>query len=208
MVDQHVYRVRAVSTGWGGAPGLGTHYFDIGTEGPAGSEDLAEDCSLRVHAYYAAFPALFPSTWKLVVNPVVDVINTDNGELVTSYVTAPGADVVGAQGGAFGPQVAMYCGNLITADVIDGHRVKGRTFLGPLAQGADADGTPIDARVDIFRTALLTLMGGTLDHPSMTVWSRRRGVSVAHPTGLGGTAHTVTAITVKDTFAILRSRRQ
>lgn len=208
MPDANVYRVRVATVGWGGAPGLNTFYFNIDPGDELGNIAFAEDCAARVRAYMFGLILIFPGTWIATVNPEVDVINTDNGDLMTSYVVNPGAQVAGAAPVGFGPQAAMVCANLLTSGVVDGRRVRGRVFLGPLQRTGDIDGTPDAATVNLVRNGLLTLLGGTLDHPSLAVWSRRRGASLAHPAGLGGSAHQVMNVTVKDTYAVLTSRRQ
>lgn len=208
MPDDLVYRVRSASEGWGGAPGLNTFYFDQDLNrdtDPAGS---AQTVVTRVTAFWTAVSGCFPTLWSVQVNPVVDVINTDNGDLSSSYVAATPAAVDGHVGAVFGPQVAMICADLLTVAIIDGRRVHGRAFFGPLIPAADADGTPISADVSAVQGALTDLMTGATTDPNLVVWSRRKGASLKHPTGLGGSAHLVSGVTVKDSYAILRSRRQ
>lgn len=208
MPDDLVYRVRCVSQGWGGAPGLNTFYFgqDDGIESDHAVAAL--DVVTRVRAAIFGIGPVMTSAWTCQVQGVVDVINTDNSDLVESLVVAAPAVVAGTFSGAFGPQAAMVCANLVTSDILDGRRIRGRAFIGPVANNGDGDGTPSAEMVTDVGGALTGLMGGGAGAVPLVVWSRRRPVSAEHPTGLGGSAHIVTAVTVKDTFAILRSRRQ
>jgi hypothetical protein len=208
MADQLAYRVRAASTGWGGAPGLNTFYFDQNLIANPDEDAMAADCVARVQAAFVQISLVFPTSWIVQVSGEVDVINSDNGDLVSSHAVTPPAPHAGQIGGGFGPQVAMICASYLTSGILDSRRVRGRCFLGPLRSGADPDGTPVNADVAVVQTNLDTLRGGTLGHPPLVVWSRRRGVSGRHPTGLGGSTHVVTGVTVRDTYATLRSRRQ
>jgi hypothetical protein len=208
MADQLVYRVRTATTGWGGAPGLNTHYFLQDLLGEPDEAAAAADCANRVHVFFGGLTSMFPIAWKADVNPEVDVINTDNGDLVSSQVVSGLSQIAGISVLGFGPQVAMVCGNLVTSDILDGRRVKGRVFIGPSFEACDTDGTPQNAVVALVNDGLLDLRGTEVGHPRLVVWSRRRGVSGSHPTGLGGSAHLVTGVVTKDTFAILKSRRQ
>lgn len=207
MADDLVYRVRCVSTGWGGAPGLNTFYFDRADAGPS-DPVAAENVTARVRAFWFAEAAIFPNLWNMQVIPDVDVVNTDNGDLVSSQTAPTPAVVTGTYPNGFGPQEAMLCATYSTADIIDGRRVRGRTFIGPLAQQSDTDGTPLNGWIGGLQTNLAALIGAGLADPQLVVWSRRRGISVSHPTGLGGSAHGVTGVQIADKFAVLRSRRQ
>lgn len=207
MPDDLVYRVRTATTGWTGAPGLNTFYFGQNLTVDPDEGAMAADCVARVHAFWLACVTAFPTAWVASVSPVVDVINTDNGDLVSSIIVTTPADVTGTSSAGFGPQVAMVVGSLLTSGIIDGRRVRGRAFLGPVMMSGDTDGSPLAAVVALFLAQLGTLLGGTTGHPPLVVWSRRRGVSAAHPTGLGGSAHIANGVTVRDTYAVLRSRR-
>lgn len=208
MPDDHIFRVRVVSTGWGGSPGLNTFYFlrdDTREPDPA---TAALDCVTRVRAAMFGVGPSQPSNWTATVDPAVDILNADNGDLLESHIVAAPAAVVGTTSGPFGPQMAMVCGNLITPGIIDGRRVRGRVFIGPTAGTGDYDGTPSPAMVAGVANALNGLAGATSTQVQYAVWSRRKPVSLAHPTGLGGSAHVISSATVKDSFAVLRSRRQ
>jgi len=208
MADDLMYRTRVTSSGWGGAPGLNTFYFAQDDVSQADHYIGAQSCADRVHSAFVTMAAIYPSIWTGVVTPVVDILNADNGDLVESVVVVPPAPVIGGTTASFGPQAAMICASLITPDILDSRHVKGRVFLGPCFPGSDPDGTPQGTMLAFVGSALSTLFAAPLPAPELVVWSRRKPVSGRHPTGLGGSAHTVTGVTVKDSFAILRSRRQ
>jgi len=208
MPDQMVYRVRAVSAGWPGAPGLNTFYFDLAGEGGLGSSTTAAECAARVHSAFSAIVDIWPAEWTCQVDSAVDVINTDNGDLEFSYPFASPALITGTRSEGFGPEAAMVCLNWHTSGIVDGRRVRGRVFLGPLAPRTDHNGTPdatVLSRVNSFAGIIETV---PMDGNPPTVWSRRRPASTGHPTGLGGSSHIVLGHSVRDTYAVLRSRRQ
>lgn len=208
MPDDHIYRVQVVTTGWGGSPGLNTFYFGVDDTREPDHAVAALNCVTRVRAAMFTVGPVFPSNWTATVNPAVDLLNADNGDLEESQIVATPSPVVGTTSGPFGPQVAMVCGNLITPGIIDGRRVRGRVFFGPLASTGDADGTPSPSMTGDVANALNTLATATSTQVQYVVWARRKPASVAHPTGLGGSAHVVSSATVRDSYAILRSRRQ
>jgi len=207
MPDQHMYRVRAASTGWPGAPGLNTFYFLEDATIEAVHATAALDVATRVHAALTGMRDYFKTGWTCEINPDVDLINSDNGELLEALIVDPPAAITGNGGGTGGPQASCICTSLLTSDIVDGRRVRGRDFFGPLALLADPDGTPTDLELAAFQLSMEGLLGGTLTQVPLVVWSRPRGASTGHPTGLGGSAHIVSAVLTKDSFAVLRSRR-
>lgn len=207
MPDDHAYRVRTVLSGWGGAPGLSTYYFQP-EEGSADEPAAVADISSRVHAFWASLNTIMPAAWRAHVSPEVDLLNLDSGAMESTVTTADLGLIAGTSGAGFGPQLAMICGTLNTSGIIDGRRVRGRTFIGPLYSLSQPDGTPFDTDVSAVRDGLTTMLGGTSTHPPAVVWSRPRGVSLSHPTGLGGSGHVINSVSVSDKYAYLTSRRQ
>lgn len=208
MPDDLMYRIQSVTTGWGGAPGLNTFYFLVDDVNQPDHVAGANSCLVRVRSFWFGVGPAFPSNWISDSLPAVDILNADNGEIVESLSATPVAPVVGTYSGPFGPQVAMICASLNTPGIIDGRRVRGRAFIGPPRNDDDFDGTPKEADRLAVKNGFDALVAAAAPAPQLVVWSRRRPVSLRHPTGLGGSAHVVGSSTVKDTYAILRSRRQ
>lgn len=200
MTDAYLYRVRARATGWGGAPGLHTFYFGAG-EGEVGADaDIADACSSRVRAAFDGAKTIWPTLGTIETLADVDVINAVTGTLAVTFATTPGASVVGTGAASYGPQAAMACVQLHTAGIVAGRRVRGRSFLGPLVPGNDADGTPNSTIVSTALAFGNALIDPDAEDPQLAVWSRPR-------TALAGSVHVVTSVSVKDSWAILRSRR-
>lgn len=195
-----MYRVRVATTGWGGAPGLNTFYFVDSADDTVADTAGAQECVDRVHAAFNDLRMIYPGSTTFTINPAVDVLTAASGELSVSFGTDPGAPFVGGGEGGYGPAAAMVCLTFTTDSVINGHRVRGRSFFGPLIGDSDANGTPVAfeiTRAEGFGASL----GYTTGEPvAQVIWHRPTG-------GAGGVAARVTGHAVKDQFAVLRSRR-
>lgn len=202
-------RVRAVSSGWPGAPGLNTFYFQQGD----GSSFLASDaqlCADRVRAAFLELINTFPIGHVVTVDPVVDVLDPADGELQASYGVDPPAPTSGIAISGFQAIAAMLLASYHTSGIVNGHRVSGRSFIGPVAEQQDTNGTPNadqSAKLTLFGEALLSVgLGG----PNLVVWSRPVPAPTppaTTPAARAGSAHVVTSITNRDFYAVLRSRR-
>ena len=195
-----MYRVRVASSGWSGGPGLNTFYFQT-SDAPTTTDSAgALACVTLVRAALQANRQIYPSLTTLVVSSTVDVLTASSGELQTSYAVAEPDPVAGNGAAAYGPTEAMVVLSFLTDDVVGGHRVRGRAFMGPLVAANDADGTPTS---DLRGWIVLignALIGGTGGAPQLVVW--HRPVS-----GAGGQALVSTGVSVADKWAVLRSRR-
>jgi hypothetical protein len=126
------------------------------------------------------------------LNPATgDLTSIENG---TTFV----APVSGNSASGTGPAPAGACIGWSTGDVVNGHPVRGRTFLVPLAAGMyEGNGTLTTGALIDINDAVVSLVNATA---SFEIW--HRPVS-----GLGGSEHVVTAGAAKDKVAVLRSRR-
>lgn len=206
----NILRVRAASSGWPGGPGLNTFYFVESAAGEAPIEADATLCATRVRTAFFDAKLLYRTSQTIQVSPVVDVLETETGDLVNSFTVATPTVVTGTNTGNLGPQAAMMLLRLNTNTFNDGSRLQGRGFLGPCVGDSDDDGTPnaylID-KVTLFGTALLD--GGNPLNPRVAVWRRPRAAAAGPPavTQRDGLFGIVTGFTVPDRFAVLRSRR-
>lgn len=195
-----LYRVRVTLGGWLGAPGLATHYF-LEDGSPADTAiERAQDCADRVRAGWVPIAAKQPGIWTCDVQSTVDVLNADTGALIASHsVTAP-ASLGGTEGTKFGPAAAGLCVNWLTGAFIAGRRLRGRTFISPVNDGVDANGTPTAPHVAAALAMYPILSEHDTGFPLFAVW--HRPVS-----GAGGAAHPVTGTTCRDVYSVLTSRR-
>jgi hypothetical protein len=148
---------------------------------------------------------MLPDEVRLTVSPVVDSYNRETGDLIASN-TAPTAPAVVA-----GTSTAGYAGGAglkvtwNTGQIRNGRRVRGSTFVVPLASTAyTTQGTISAGIITTVNTAasnLLTALsqGGV----SMGVWSRPRTT----PNIRVGFATQVVSGTCSTKSAIMRGRR-
>lgn len=200
-----ILRVRARWSGYPGSPGFTVmHFRDFGT-GDGGGVDpdqgQAEVAGAKVRTFFEAIKTMLPSAVTVGVEPVIDMIEDTTGELVDSFSTAGYAPTVGGNAGSFSSAVGAVV-NWRTNGIRNGRRVRGRTFLVPLAGGIlTTQGSIAPSSVATIQTAAdaLAVSTGT---PDLGVYAR--------PTAVGATdgAWFVTrSATVPVLSAVLRSRR-
>lgn len=213
-----MFRVRAVSSGWQGAPGLSTFYFDESTEGSLDQAEQAADCAGRVQAAFGATTNLYPTLWRLDVAAVVDVLDPATGALQASIGISPPATVAGMEGAAFGAAAAGLCVNWLTDTIrppapgYSARRVRGRTFLVPMNNGGDTNGTPTEAHRGGAEGMFVQLQSPPTGSGLFGVWSRPQIGRVASPgvearAGRDGVFSVATGVKVADQYAVLTSRR-
>jgi hypothetical protein len=142
----------------------------------------------------------------MAIQSDVEVIGHSNGEMLNVHnVAAPatitGGSVANNYSGASGLVI-----NWRTAGVRNGRRVRGRTFLVPLAGGAyGTDGTIDNANITETVTAA-TALYTTASPIKLGVWARPKRDDLGNITE-DGSFHPVVAASVPDMAAVLRSRR-
>lgn len=188
-------------TGFNGAPGYTNLYFrDFETSGL--DQAIIDGSVAKVESWVSSIQTRVPNTVTLQVQQTVPIIESTTGTLVRfmNATTAPAARV-GSGTGAYSA-AAGACVNWYTDGVRNGRRVRGRSFIVPLAGSALAtDGTIDNTQLTGLRSASTTMaaVGGTGD---LGVWARPTG-----PGATDGVWYSVTSVTVPDKTAVLRSRR-
>lgn len=141
---------------------------------------------------------VFPDSVWITVPNSGDVIEVESGLLQS--VWTEGATM--QKQGANGPNHAAGCGAAITwvtASIINGKRVRGRTFIVPIAaQHYDSDGTINDAARSFINAATLTLLGACGE--DFLIYHRGKGDE-------DGVACPVISHRLADRVATLRTRR-
>lgn len=188
-------RVTARWQGFPGAPGYSNFYFT-----PLPSDTSVLEARQKVRAFFDAFKAFLPNTVEIVVQNEVATIDQVTGS-ITGFrpPTDPVPSVVGTSSTPYsGPSGAVV--NWQTAGVRAGRRVRGRTFLVPLANAAyDTSGTLSSGALTAIRNGVTALTGTGFDS-GLGVWARPGN-------GAGGGFYEVTGGQVPDLAAVLRSRR-
>jgi hypothetical protein len=186
------YRPQWLTTG-----GAGTSVFH-GRDTTLGStEDAAQELADRARAFLFEMVNSLPDEVTISFPGEVLERNTSTGVLEAAHgITAPasfGGNVSGAFAAPAGARVHWN-----TDAIVSGRRLRGRTFIVPIATAAyDTNGT----LTSTFRTALQSaantfITSGGTANVEVSVWSPTHGVQAD-----------VTSASVPDEAAILRSRR-
>lgn len=208
-----VLRVKASWSGFQGAPGVNLWHFGP-ADGSSGSWSLpdAQAAVDRVRAFYTANTDSLPPGVQVTVAPDVECFNAENGSLQRVL----GATTAGpAIGSGAGTGYASAVGAVIswrTNTVRNRRRIRGRTFIVPLAGTAyEANGTLTQATITRIQTAATTLrtaQGGAV----FGIWARpKKDINLPDPlpdyTFSGGQFAAAISNSVPDMGAVLRSRR-
>lgn len=151
-----------------------------------------------IRAAYATLAAAIPTNVNIQVPGSGETIDDATGELVGVWATAAPA-VVSGTGGTIAPAGVGMCVTWLTGGIVNGRRLRGRTFIVPIPGPAfDADGTIGPGALG----ALSAFATGMVGAGGLGVWHR--------PTTSGGTDGTssgVLGFRIRDKVAYLSSRR-
>ena len=184
-------------TGFVGSPGYTNLYF-LNPEEP--TEAIANTTAGRVRTWFDTLKAYLPSAVTITFPTEMEAIDTATGDLTGTIALTTLTNVVGSNAGAFASPVGA-CVNWSTGQIVNGRRLRGRTFLVPLsATHYQSDGTLVDASRTGMIAASSTLCSYQ-DNLVLAIWHR--------PTsgGSDGVAAQVSSASVTDRAAVLRSRR-
>ena len=201
----NILRVKYKWTGFSGAPGYTVLHFRTFDGPDGGSSELDGAAAARAvqqtWSFFDSIKSLLPSTVRLNVEPDVDRLEDSTGELNDSFGVGI-AEIAGtaAAGGYSAASGAVV--NWRTNGIRNGRKIRGRSFLVPLAGIAqDTDG-------DLKSTARATLQTAS-DLLAFNANSPDLGV-YARPTAKGasdGAWYRITGNSVPPMLAVLRSRR-
>lgn len=190
-----VYRVSAQWTGFTGAPGYSNFHF---TENPTG--DTGSVIRAQVRQFFVALNQLLPGSVTINISPTIEIFDETTG-LLTGYETDPEQlDPVNGTGtGSFsGPSGAVI--NWLTSTVVNGRRLRGRTFIVPLRSTAYEDDGTLGANIIGDLNEAASVLSGPDFESTFCIWSRPQG-------GGTGAVGPVIGHQVPDMAAVLRSRR-
>lgn len=184
-----LHRVRCVWTGFLGAPGFTTLYFDATSSPPN---------TAAVRSWFQGLQSLFPNVVSIQVPGTGDIVTTDTGVISGTWTTATPAVVTGAVAGVYAAPSGAIA-NFLTGAVVGTRRLRGRAFLVPTAGTAyDTNGTLTSTALSTLTTAHNTFLAAVT--PTFHVWHRPVG-------GTGGSSAPVSSIVSPDKACVLRSRR-
>jgi hypothetical protein len=195
----NIARYRAAWTGFAGAPGVNTFYCL-----------RPDEFQGHLSPFYEAFLGHLPNDVHIALENSGDMIDPLNGQLMSSWSTSVASPKQGSNSGNAAAPAGLVV-TWLTGDILDGTRLRGRTFIVPLAVDAYAqDGTLSDGMLTIAQNAADDLV--TAANGNFCVWHRPRPFRAATsklkelPAHAGGYS-VVTGARVSDRVAVLRSRR-
>lgn len=200
-------RVRVVSSGFSGAPGLNTFYFRPYEDNPSAELDDATECTERVRAALSAAARLWPPTMSFAVSGTVDVLDSATGDVIKTFTAATPAVVAGNDDKLVGPGGVGIQIKFGTGGLVHGHKVKGRAFLVPISNQWGANGLLVAFHQTTADNLAIALIARPALSPVAIVWSRP--VKVATPTVpiRAGSAHDITGSNAPSKPVVMRSRR-
>lgn len=182
-------RVRVALTGFIGGPGVNTFYG-------------LEAASLRAHLgnYYTALAAYLPTSVTWTIETTGDIIDPLTGDLVGTWADSSALTSSGSSSDAYAAPVG-WCVNWMTGDVLDGHRLRGRTFHVPMGGSCSQNnGTLAETPLAAMRAAATAFIAACAGE--FVIWHRPK-LSPAHAGGYSA----VTSAVINDKASVLRSRR-
>lgn len=192
-------RIRVALTGFTGSPGVCTYYFlDTAT---------AVD---SLHTLWTSYALSMPDEVRVQVESIGDTIDGATGAVNGTWVASPVAVITGAGAGNYAAPAGATV-TWLTAGIVHGHHVRGRSFIVPLSGDSFAgDGSLQDAFVSTQSAASAAFI--LAQSASFMVWSRPfPGTPAvpgrpANPARIGSN-HLVVGTRIRDKAAVLRSRR-
>jgi hypothetical protein len=190
----NIGRVQITNDGYVGGPGVTTFYcLDPAAALP------------ELKGLMAGVAAFQPADYHIHYPTAGDMIDPINGTLTGGWTAGARAGDVGTAGEGYAAPV----GGMVdwhTGDILDGHRLTGRSYFVPLVSGVwEIDGS-LNASVQSTLQTLATAKVASLTD-NLVVWHRPRKASVKHPVARDGGYSVVTSAVVPSKAAVLRSRR-
>jgi len=188
VVLMAIGRLRLAWTGFTGAPGVSTFYAMSPYNARA-----------AVWTFADAIKSLLPPDVTLNVEESGDILDPVTGIPSSTWSNPTSmAGVVGTASAAPYAAPAGACINWLTGTVVGRHRLRGKTYIVPLAQSAyENDGTLSSTAFSLLTSAANALAA---DASETVIWHRPTG-------GSGGVIGSVLGAVVTDKAAVLRSRR-
>jgi hypothetical protein len=191
-----LWRVKVTWTGGKVGTGFTNLFF---TEGVGTAQQAADASRALFTGVYGATGTTLPTGIALTFPTQVDILEPGTGILLDAIPVTAGSPIAGSDATAYAAPAGM-CITWRTTGVVNGQRVQGRTFFVPLGgSGLQNDGTPSAVMISAANTSGATLIAAA---PEFAVWHRPESVAAG-----GGASFPVVSLNVRDTAAVLTSRR-
>lgn len=187
-------------TGFQGGPGYTNLHFRDFSEGEV-TQTMIDGAITKTDAWLDAWTVLIPSGVSYVINPSIEIIEVESGDLLRYEAGSPDLTRVGTSAGKYAGGSGA-CINWYTNVVRNSRRIRGRTFMVPLGDYAlSTNGTIDDPRLVGMIDATTLFLNHTAAG-DLGVWSRP-----SSPTANDGQWAVVSSFRINDKLAQLRSRR-
>lgn len=207
---QQIIRVKIDWSGFQGAPGLTALYFrDF--EGGEDQVPFMQQAVTKAELFTTEVAKKVPSGVTLKVATDCELLNAEDGELldVRSVTSAPGKSNASYASQAYSAASGAVI-NWRTGSVHRSRRVKGRSFIVPLAGNAfEANGTLHADTITTLQAGATALLN-TASSPDFGIWARPQRVKNSDGTTTlipNGQWYVATSSNVPDMSAVMRSRR-
>lgn len=197
-----IIRVKVNWTGFVGSPGYTNLFFEPADEAAPIDQAAVDVATSKVQTFLTTMKTYLPSVVTVQVDPAIAELDEVTGDLQAFWSTTTAIpSQVGAIAGNFSAGVG-FCISWGTDGVRNSRRVRGRTFIAPLAGSQyDATGSLQDGALASWRTAA-TALRDTGSNAHLVVYSRPGGTIIPD-----GGAYKVTSSNIADRVAYLSSRR-
>lgn len=190
-----MYKTTSEWGGFPGAPGYTNFYFQGTGDGGSAAAVLTE-----TRAFWDALKYMLPGAVTIQVHPEVELIDPATGMMESVQNGTQPAVVQGAGGNQFSA-ASGACIGWLTGGIRNGRRVRGRTFVVPIAYDQyETNGTLTTNALTALNAAANGL--ASTEGADLAIWSRP-SVKGAND----GAVHFVTGVRVVDKVAVLTSRR-
>lgn len=187
--------IRKIPVAWGGFPGAPGYSVFYSPE--------AVDAVASIKTFFNAIKTDIVISTTLTIPFAGDSINDTDGQLAGSWTSPDGGVVTCTGSGAYAAGTGAFA-RWLTTGIVNGRRVKGRTFICPLtANDYEANGTIATTPLGTMSAAAAVL--GTSG--KLVLWSRPFAGDLRNPTPRAGSSYPVIAGTVADLVTSLRTRR-
>jgi hypothetical protein len=197
-------KVKARWSGFTGSPGYSNFYFREWTDGThVVTAEEATAAVAKVRAFFDLMKTGLPPVVSIQVDPEVEVVEDTTNTIQGVVAATPVAVVTGT---ASAPSYAAAVGAVFTwhtNGVRNGRRVRGRTFIVPMASSVfDTNGTINSGWMTNLGLCGSNMIADDAATPTFGVYSRPSG-----PGATDGSWTVATGFRVPDMSAVLRSRR-
>lgn len=195
-------RVVITSTGYLGAPGYNIIHASQGTIVPMDRQDVADSICQDLSDAYQDFQSYLVDEVQWAIGPTVQFIDVDSGALLDEITASFSNQVItGAGTGLALDRSACFNVAFRTNDFVNGRRLIGRSFVGPISNNGFTSSGQIDSGVvSTVSSAFDGLISGL--GARLAVYHRP-----APGQTTGGTYGDVVTVTCRSVPGTLRSRK-